>query len=67
MCNDTIIELHDLHKSFVSSIVFLTEIQHHACALNIPICATGTTMVLPGRSTWDTTLFTNYEVVRRTN
>ena len=30
MCNDTIIELHDLHKSFVSSIVFLTEIQHHA-------------------------------------
>ena len=46
--NDTIIELHDLHKSFVSSIVFLTEVQHHACALNIPICPTGTTMVSPG-------------------
>ena len=51
--NDTIIELHDLPKSFVSqhlvsSIVFLTEVPHHACALNIPICATSTTMVLPG-------------------
>ena len=46
--NDTIIELHDLHKSFDSSIVCLTEVQHHACALNIPICPTGTMMVSPG-------------------
>ena len=48
MCNDTIIELHDLQKSLVSSIVFLTEVQNHACALNIPICPTGTMMVSPG-------------------
>ena len=32
----------------VSSIVFLTEIPHHACALNIPICPMTTTMVSPG-------------------
>ena len=49
--NYTIIELHDLHKSFVSSIdrlVVLTEVQNYACALNIPICTTGTMMVSPG-------------------
>ena len=45
--NYTIIELHDLHKSFDSSIVFLTEVQHHECALNIPICPTGTMVVSP--------------------
>ena len=46
--NYTIIELHDdLHQSFVSSIVVLTEIQNYACALNIPICPTSTTMVSP--------------------
>ena len=32
----------------VSSIVFLTEVPHHACALNIPICPTSTTMGSPG-------------------
>ena len=31
----------------VSSIVFLTEVPHHACALNIPICPTSTTMGSP--------------------
>ena len=28
--------------------VFLTEVHNYACALNIPICPTGTTMVSPG-------------------
>ena len=28
--------------------MFLTEVQHRACALNIPICPTGTMMVSPG-------------------
>ena len=32
----------------VSSMVFLTEVPHHACALNIHICPTSTTMGSPG-------------------
>ena len=36
-----------INHSFFPSL-FLTEVQHYACALNIPICPTGTTMVSPG-------------------
>ena len=41
--------LHDniyINHSFLPSL-FLTEVQHYACALNIPICPTGTTMASP--------------------
>ena len=36
-----------INHSFLPSL-FLTEVQHYACALNIPICSTDTTMVSPG-------------------
>ena len=38
---------YSFHNGFFS-IVFLTEVPHHACALNIPICPTSTTMGSPG-------------------
>ena len=37
---------HSFHNGFFHRV--LTEVPHHACALNIPICPTSTTMGSPG-------------------
>ena len=46
------------HSCLPMTIAVLTEVQHCACALNIPTCPAGTMMVSPGgRPPWDTKLF----------
>ena len=55
----TIIELHDSHKSFVFSMLFLTEAQNYACMrAQYSYLSHGYDDGITGRPTWDTTVYT---------